>query len=164
MILYFRKQLKILRLWVDLTAGQLFRWLNALSTDVVFYVRKKIHTHLAEKNAYYREFGYKRKKTSTIVRMRKEKRKKKKKWCFLEKKCFYCGGMIFPDCQHLWGFGAMGLLLRSWDILSHSCRSLTSCRAILPSKLVDRSCQVQALVALVDLAALSFPLFSPKLS
>ena len=42
--------------------------------------------------------------------------------------------------------------------------SSTSGRKIVSSKVVDERCQVQSLVALVDLAALSFPLFSPKLT
>ena len=40
----------------------------------------------------------------------------------------------------------------------------TSCRAVLSSNLVDERCQVLFLVALVDLAVRSFPLYSLKLT
>ena len=40
----------------------------------------------------------------------------------------------------------------------------TSGRAFLHSKLVDRRCQVQSPVALVDLPVRSFPWFFPKLA
>ena len=125
MILHFRKQLKILKYWVDLVAGQLFRWLNALSTDVVVYVRKK-DTHMLDrkKNACYRAFGYKRRKPSTIVHTRKNK-KKEKGGVSLKENVFSRGvrfSWIADNVEHLWDMESM----RSWGILSHSCRSLTS--------------------------------------
>ena len=80
-----------------------YRRLYTLSTDVVVYIwKKKIHTYLAEKkNAYYRAFGYKRRKPSTIVHMKKRKRKKKA--VFPLKKMFLVrGGYDFPGLPTTW--------------------------------------------------------------
>ena len=53
-----------------------------------------------KKNAYYRAFGYKRRKPSTIVHMKKKRRKR---WCFLEKNVF-SRGYDFPGLPTTWNF------------------------------------------------------------
>ena len=63
------------------------------------YVRKK-DTHMLDrkKNAYYRAFGYKRRKPSNIMHHEK-KRRKKRGGVSLKENIFSVGGMIFPNCQ-----------------------------------------------------------------
>ena len=101
---------------------------------------------MAEINAYCRAFGYKRRKTPTIVHMRKNVQKeKKKKKMVVSLKVVFSRGIWFSrtanNVEHLWGMESMGLLMRSWSILSHTCRGPTSGRAALPSKLVVGRCQ-----------------------
>ena len=61
--------------------------MNALSTDVIVYVRKKDTHMLAEKYAYYRAFGYKKEKTLYYCACEK-KMKKKRGGAFLKENLF----------------------------------------------------------------------------
>ena len=74
-------------MWMDLVAGQFFRRLNTLSTDVVVYMRKEIDM-LSRKKNYIDTKGKKNHNLSIC----KEFEKRKEERCFLEKKNVFCRG------------------------------------------------------------------------